>query len=86
MKTVLVRPALRERLQERASDELVDMFAEAHTAAAESFERHLVEETGKIRLDMSKLQVELLKWSFVFWIGQVAAVAAILSWVLGRGR
>ena len=68
------------------------------------YERRLVEETGKLRVeaaaaetrlveriataegalrhDMAAMEVRLVKWSFVFWVGQVAAMAAILSAVL----
>ena len=37
----------------------------------ERFERRLAE-----------TRVELLKWSFLFWIGQVAAIAGMLAFVL----
>ena len=58
------------------------MFADAHRLATASFERRLAEETGKIRLDMVDLKFELLKWTCLFWIGQLAAVGAMLSWML----
>jgi hypothetical protein len=57
--------------------------------ASERFERRLAEETGKIRLDiagvreeMGTLRFDLLKWSFLFWIGELAAMAGILSLML----
>lgn len=69
------------------------MFAEAHQIGEErldrriaevsaSFERRLAEETGKLRLDMANLKFDLLKWNFLFWIGQVAVIISVLSWVL----
>jgi hypothetical protein len=32
--------------------------------------------------DISALRVELLKWSFLFWIGQVATTAGLLAFML----
>jgi hypothetical protein len=32
--------------------------------------------------DLSSVRVELLKWSFLFWIGQVAAIAGLLAFML----
>ena len=67
------------------------------TTAADRFERRLTEETGllrqdfhrtlndglgAIRADLANARVEMLRWSFVFWIGQVAAVAALLAFLL----
>jgi len=90
--------------------------------AVERFERRLVEETSKLRVEMAQgfsglrqemssldgrlrqemgglrqemgglegrlhkeiggQRVESLRWSFLFWIGQVAAMAALLGFML----
>ena len=63
--------------------------------ASDRFERRLVEETGRLRVDMAGLEGRLvariaearhdvLKWSLVFWIGQVITLTTIMS-VLLRG-
>jgi hypothetical protein len=64
------------------------------TAAADRFERRLMEETSlsrgdlhqalhdgltAIRHELATTRVELLKWSFLFWVGQLAAVAGLLA-------
>jgi hypothetical protein len=59
-------------------------FADAHRLATASFERRLGEEMSKLRLEMAALKFDLLKWTFLFWIGQLAAITAILS-VMLRG-
>ncbi len=84
MKSLAVPAPLRERLTDAASDSLMDMFADAHQIAAESFERRLDEHVSSLRLDIANLRVELLKWSFLFWIGQLAAVTGLVS-LLMRG-
>jgi hypothetical protein len=88
METLLVPPPLRERLGDAGSDALVTMFAEAHRIAMEQVDRTIreLEERFERRLNerLAELRFELLKWNFVFWIGQLAAMTAILS-VMLRG-
>ena len=79
MKNLAVPSPLRERLGDPASGSLVDMFAEAHTKAMGSFEHRLGQEVSTLRLDIANLRVELLKWSFLFWIGQLAAITGLVS-------
>ena len=61
--------------------------------ATDRFERRLTQEISALRLDfheglaalrgeMATTRVELLKWSFLFWVGQVAAVAGLLAFML----
>lgn len=83
METVMVPPAVRGKLGDTASEALMDMFAAAHERAVVSFERRLAEEVLKLRTDMNigfaDLKVDLLKWSFLFWLGQFAAIAGLLT-------
>lgn len=65
--------------------------------AAERFERRLAQEIAglevrlmremhagfaAIRQEMANQRVEMLRWSFVFWIGQVAATVGLLAFML----
>jgi len=98
-----VPEALSERLGLQATADLLDLFDRAERDMTETilarsidrFERRLIEEISKLRVDMlqgdaaSRTEIqavrsdlrdqksELLKWSFLFWVGQVAAVAAL---------
>ena len=104
MSPVAVPEILIERLGENGAKALVDMLHANNRACqddvlektAERFERRLVEETSKLRVDMAELRTdlhgeivssrfELVKWNFVFWIGQVVALAGVISLML-RGR
>jgi len=85
MDLLKVPQALRDRLADAGTDALVMMFAEAHQIAVASFEHRLADEASKLRLDMAALKFDLLKWTFLFWIGQLAAIMAMLSWML-EGR
>ena len=100
MRSVMVPAALMERLGDKGStglnkmlDANIDYVLEK---TAERFERRLIEETSKIRVDMAQMRTdlhceivsgrfELLKWAFAFWVGQLVAMVAILS-VMLRGR
>jgi hypothetical protein len=63
--------------------------ADVVTACTERFERRLVEETSSLRVqianvetalrgDMARDRVEFIKWSFMFWIGQVLVLIGML--------
>jgi hypothetical protein len=53
--------------------------------AVERFERRLAEEIAMLRValvrEIHEGRVETFKWSFLFWIGQVAATAALLAFM-----
>ena len=92
---------LADRLGEPASEDLLDMF-EAHRRACsefaivqcgERFERRLIEETSKLRVDIAQLRsdfreemgtnrFELLKWLFLFWVGQFVSVVSFVGIIL----
>ncbi|MEW6608970.1 MAG: hypothetical protein AB1414_16245 [bacterium] len=39
------------------------------------------EETSKIRVEMAQFKSEIIKWMFLFWIGQIACMAGIVKWL-----
>lgn len=45
----------------------------------------LTEGLSKIRIEMSEMRVDVIRWSFLFWIGQFAATAALLGFMLRSG-
>lgn len=56
---------------EQRLDQMEQRFGHVESFLSERFERRLVE-----------TRVDVLKWSFVFWIGQVAAVGGMLTFAL----
>ena len=42
----------------------------------------LTDGLSKIRVEMTDMRVDVLRWSFLFWIGQVAATATLLAFML----
>jgi hypothetical protein len=92
MQRLRVVPALRQRLGDEGTEALTEMvFTAAQDwrddvlAAVEGrFEKRLTHEISALRVDVTKelaaMRVENLRWSFVFWISQVGAMAALLSY------
>jgi hypothetical protein len=105
MKAVMMVPtALMERLGDKGTIALTELLDDHRRAAtdeilektAERFERRLVEETSKLRVDVAEMRTdlhrelvsgrfELLKWAFAFWAGQVVAMVAVVG-VMLHGR
>ena len=89
MDNLLVPIPLRAKLGEAQSDGLLTMFADAHRLAVDSFERRLEQNTALLIERLERRLAEqasvLLKWSFLFWVGQLAAIAGLLGLMLPRG-
>ena len=95
MTKVPVGLALRDCLGENGVRDLND-YVEEHrnawrvevvNAVAERLDYQLKEcakreDIARVEKQMSETKVEMLRWSFLFWIGQVATIAALLAYML----
>ena len=54
--------------------EMTQMDAGLRVAFMEGF--------SKLRADLADVRVEAIRWSFLFWVGQLAAMAALLAYML----
>jgi hypothetical protein len=87
-----VPAALRGRLGDDATFGLIELLgserkdwsAQVMSMAADRFERRLTEELSALRQDIAGVRVEWLKWSFAFWLGQIAVMAGLLAFMLRR--
>ena len=100
---------LQDRLGPEATAGLIELLSDAREEWAtemiervgDRFERRLMEETTKLRIEMTQgfaalrqemtagfaairqemadQRFELLKWAFLFWIGQFFAVASLMA-------
>jgi len=83
-------------LIELLESERKDWSEHVLSVASDRFERRLAQELGAFKTEVSQAlndvataireetataKLEMLKWSFVFWIGQVAAVAGLLAFM-----
>ena len=85
--TVIAIPSiLKEKFGEVVAQALVDLLNQVEDrakdrtieAVEERFERRLAEEIGTLRVELHSIRAELIKWMFIFWVGQVATITAIL--------
>ena len=51
-------------------------------SAADRFERRLSEETGNLRVDMARMETRLVRWMFVFWLGQLGVTLTVVGVIL----
>jgi hypothetical protein len=89
-----VSSALRERLGREATLGLLELIETKQMAwsdrvlslAVERFERRLAEEIGSLRVavvrELHEGRFAMLKGGFAFWVGQLAAFAGLLAFML----
>ena len=88
----IVLTAEAERFERRLTEEISGLRTELHDQTA-GLRAEMRQESAALRLEMHDglaavrqemhaMRADILKWSFLFWIGQVATMAALLSFML----
>jgi hypothetical protein len=70
-----------ERFERRLTEQVSALRLELHDGLG-AVRQEFRQEFATIRHEMANLKADILKWSFLFWIGQVATMAALLSFML----
>jgi len=86
---ILMPEALRIKLGDQAAKELVDLINNTNKSvkegvletASDRFERRLSEFKGEVKADISSAKADLIKWMFVFWLGQIGVVAGLIGYL-----
>jgi len=86
MPVVAVGKPLRLKLGDAGTDSLVQFINEALaeqkndilTFVEEKFERRLSEKIGEVKTEIANTRSELIKWMFIFWVGQLGMILGIL--------
>ncbi len=73
--------ACTERYERRLSEEMAGVRVQMAQVEA-SLRTEIAQMGASIRNDMSAGRVELFKWCFIFWIGQVLAITGIMGVML----
>src|SRR5207302_263776 len=74
-----------ERFERRLSEEFADFrgeMANEFAAVRGEMAKEFAAVRGEMAKDLAATRVDLLKWSFVFWIGQFAAVSGMMAFLL----
>ena len=93
MEHLVVPMALRVKLGEAGSEGLVDMFSAYQQFATDRYDKRLIEVEfalqqefreglSAIRVEMANTRTEMIKWTLVMWIGQFAALAGVMSYLM----
>jgi predicted nuclease with TOPRIM domain len=73
--------SLEDKFERRLSEEISKLRAEI-SALEEKFERRLSEEISKLRVELiekiSSSYTNIIRWMFIFWIGQIGTILGIL--------
>ena len=86
MAVIAIPRPLREKLGDDGADALVAVINEAAknqredvvSHVEERFERRLAEEIGKVRQEIAEAKADLVRWMFIFWVGQIGVITGIL--------
>jgi hypothetical protein len=86
MTVIAIPKILREKLTDEGADALVNLLNEVGErskdttleVAESSFEKRLAEEIGSVRVEIARTKSKLIRWMFIFWVGQVGTITAIL--------
>jgi actin-related protein len=62
---------------EKKFDEKKDILVTKTDLA--NLKTELMVEIEKVRTDMNKIKADIIKWMFIFWVGQIGALIAILQ-------
>ena len=62
-----------DRFERRLAEEMTGLRSEIGSLRLETHS-----EIGKLRVDMGAFEGRITRWMFVFWIGQIGALLAIL--------
>lgn len=65
------------RFEDRLADEIGTLRAEMHSEIGK-LRAELHSEIGKLRAEMGAFEGRIIRWMFVFWIGQIGALLGIL--------
>jgi len=79
----LVEEKFERRLTEEISKLRVELKQDIASHIA-SLRAELKEDIASLRVEMHSLRADLIRWMFLFWVGQLAAMLGILWLVLRR--
>ena len=74
-----------ERFERRLAEEMAAMRVDLAKEFA-ALRTDMAKEFAAVRGEMGTLRFDLVKWCFVFWIGQVAGITAVIAFLFRNTR
>lgn len=90
MSIIAIPRILQEKLTDEGASALVEILdkvenrSQAYTVETVElkFEKRLAEEITHLEKKIESTRADLIKWMFIFWIGQFASIVGILTAIL----
>jgi len=93
MEHLMVPMAVRAKLGESGSEGLVDMFSAYQQFSTDRYEKRVIQAEAAlrqelrdglaaIRVELAETKAEVIKWTLLMWIGQFAALASVMAFLL----
>ena len=90
MSIIAIPRVLQEKLTDEGASALVEILdkvenrSQAYTVETVElkFEKRLTEEITRLEKKIESTRADLIKWMFIFWIGQFASIVGILTAIL----
>ena len=79
MAVISIPKILRDKLTDDGADALVELLDKAGTRSEESM---LERAEDRFEKRLMEVKTELIKWMFIFWIGQFASIVGVLTAIL----
>jgi len=76
----VLRPAFDEKQATKISEAIESALETNNSALLDKVatKADLQSEVSNLRIEMREMKAELIKWMFIFWVGQFASITAVL--------
>ena len=86
MTVIAIPKIIREKFGEDGAEALLELFTKISSESKDTtleiaegrFEKRLIEEISSLRIELARTKADLIKWIFIFWVGQIGALTGIL--------
>jgi len=79
MTVISIPKILRDKLSDDGADALIELLDKASTRSEEAM---LDRAEDRFEKRLMEVKVELIKWMFIFWVGQFASIVGVLTAIL----
>ncbi|MBF0517135.1 MAG: hypothetical protein HQK97_08470 [Nitrospirae bacterium] len=82
MGVIAIPRVLREKFGDEPVEALVDVINKVKSSWDSVTKADLAEEAGTLRVEIANVKADIIKWMFLFWIGQTAEIVALFKFFI----